>query len=148
MYLIFIPFAQNSSLASWIFNGTISIFNPFKAWHEAGNWIILTKLSPAKRHQAAHEPYPFVHNWEGRQHASTLPPRKPSGLPGVRGQNRFHKFLGITPTYCKGGNSPRNKLSGICKHNFAFIQDSPPRCGVPVRLGGTGTWRTRPLLII
>lgn len=69
MYLIFIPFAQNSSLASWIFNGTINIFNPFKTWHEAGNWIILTKLNPAKQHQAAHQPYPFVHNWEERQHA-------------------------------------------------------------------------------
>lgn len=72
---------------SWIFNGTINIFNPFKAWHEAGNWIILTKLSPAQQDQAVHQPYPFVHNWEERQHAPTLPPHKLSCLPGVEGQN-------------------------------------------------------------
>lgn len=74
-------------MASWIFNGTMNIFNPFKAWHEAGNWIVLTKLNLAKQHQAAHQPYPFVHNWEDRQHALTLPLCKPSNLPGVRTQN-------------------------------------------------------------
>lgn len=73
-----------AQLASWIFNGTINIFNPFKSCNEAGNWTILTKLSPAKRHQAAHQPHPFVHNWEERQHSLTLPPPKPSSLPGVK----------------------------------------------------------------
>jgi len=53
VYLIFIPFAQNSSLASWISNGTIIAFNPFKAWREAGNRITPTKLNPVKQRQGS-----------------------------------------------------------------------------------------------
>lgn len=50
----------------------------------------------------------------------------PPAYQGLEDKNWFHEFLGMTPTQRKGGNSPRDKSSGICKHDSAFIQDSPP----------------------
>lgn len=114
MYLIFIPFAQNSSLASWIFNGTIIAFNPFKARHQAGNRIIPTKLGHQAEHPARH---PSVSSWQAE---AACPHRPHATPPAATGTDP-----GVTPARYAGGTVPRINPSGIRKRHSHLTPAQP-----------------------